>query len=90
MSNTVGKVVAAAVLLIVALMTLNVVLGAVAGVVRLGIFVFSVVAFADAMVRQTSLGRKAIWGALILFVPVVGALAYFVVVPRPRLTAGTR
>lgn len=79
MTSTVGKIIAALALIVVGFWAFGLVLGAVSGLVRLAIFIFTAIAFIDAVVTQDSIAAKAIWGGIILVVPVLGAVAYFLV-----------
>lgn len=88
MTQTLGKIGGAVVLAILGFMALSLVLGAVTGVFRFAIFIVTAVAFIDAVVSQKSIAAKAVWGALILFVPVIGALGYWAINRRPALPAG--
>ena len=77
MTDTVGRIGAAVVIGFLGLIIIRALLGAAWGIFQLAWFVLTVVALVDLIGSSRSVASKVVWTAIILLIPVLGLLAYW-------------
>ena len=77
MTDTLGRIGVAVVIGFIGLIALRAVIGAAWGIVQLAWFIFTVIALVDLIGSRRAVASKVIWALIILFVPVLGLLAYW-------------
>jgi hypothetical protein len=77
MTDTLGRIGVAVVIGFIGLIALRAVIGATWGIVQFAWFIFTVVALVDVIGSSRSVASKVVWALVILFVPILGLLAYW-------------
>ncbi|MDH3499987.1 MAG: PLDc N-terminal domain-containing protein [Acidimicrobiia bacterium] len=79
MTDTLGRIGVGLLIGIIGLVVIRALVGAAWGIVSLVAFVFAVLAIIDVAGSGRSTASKVIWIAIIVLIPIVGTLAYWLV-----------